>query len=118
MSKQYSIAVENGITRIVCLQKPTYEDATRMIDDVAENFPYEKRLWDFSKIQFDFSMQELMAISNYGKQKFLKPNRVAIIAPDDLAFGEMRVFQVYREQEEHSVARAFRTEAEALEWLR
>ena len=117
MSKNYSIECINGITRIQFSSKPSYSEAQTIIDDIAENFPYEKRLWDLSNIKFNFTMNEIKAISAYGKSKFLKPNKLAIIAPDDLAYAEMRVFEVYREQEEHAVARAFRVEKEALEWL-
>lgn len=118
MSNNYSIEFVNGITRIQFFNKPSYSETQAVIDDIAENFPYEKRLWDLSNIKFNFTMNEIKAISSYGKSKFLKPNKLAIIAPDDLAYAEMRVFEVYREQEEHAVARAFRAEKEAIEWLK
>ena len=117
MSKNYSIEYINGITRVQFSSKPSYSEVKTIVDDIAENFPYEKRLWDLSNIKFNFTMDEIKAIAAYGKTKFLKPNKLAIIAPDDLAYAEVRVFEVYREQEEHAVARAFRAEKEALEWL-
>ncbi len=117
-SKIYIIEYESGITRIGFSRKPTYEETKSAIDDLAENYPYEKRLWDFRDLEFDFTMDEIRAIAEYGKLKFIKPNRIAIIASDDLAYGQIRAFEVYREQEDHSVARVFRTEPEALEWLR
>ena len=55
-------------------------------------------------------------IAEYGKGKFTKPNRLAIYAIKDLAFGEMSQFEVYRE-EEKSAPRAFRDEKSAIEWL-
>ena len=62
-------------------------------------------------------MTEIKAIAEYGKSKFIKPNKIALIAPDDLAYGNMRQFIVYREQEEHSVACVFKNEREAILWL-
>jgi hypothetical protein len=58
-------------------------------------------------------------IAAYGKTKFPEKNRTAVVAPQDLAYGVLREFEVYREQEDdaHSLVRAFRTKPEALEWL-
>jgi len=88
-----------------------------IIDEITSNYPYEKRLWDLSKIKFKFTSDEIRAISEYGKSKFPMPNKLAIIATDELVFGEMRMFEVYREQEGHTAVCVFRTEPEALEWL-
>lgn len=118
MKSFYTIEYRDGITRVQFSKRPTFSDAQSVIDDIVENYPYERRLWDLSNIKFDFTMDEIEKIAEYGKRKFIKPNKVAIIAPDDLAFGEMRAFEVYREQEELSVARGFRNEEQALAWLR
>ena len=67
MSKNYSIEYINGITRVQFFTKPSFNDAQTAINDIADNFPYEKRLWDFSNIKFDFAMEEIKAIAGYGK---------------------------------------------------
>ena len=118
MRRKYTIEHFDGITEIRFSQVPTYGDAREAIDDIAANFPYEKRLWDFSDIDFDFTMDELRGIAEYGKMVFTQPNKVALVATKDLAFGELRAFEVYRDQVEHSVARVFRTRQEALAWLK
>jgi hypothetical protein len=117
MSKYYSIKHVNGITRIQFTKNPTYEEVQAVIDDIAENFPYIKRLWDFSNINFDLSIDEIKAIALYGKSKFINPNKLAIVAPDDRAYFKLHIFQAHRKQKKHSVANVFRTEQEALEWL-
>lgn len=117
MFKDYTIDHIDGITRIKFLKRPTLRDARAVVDEIAANYPYAKRLWDFRAISFDFSMDDLKSIAEYGKRKFTEANRVAIIAPGDLAYGEMRAFEVYRAEEDHAEARVFRTEEEALEWL-
>lgn len=117
MSKNYLIDYIDGITRIKFLHKPTYDEAKMAIDDIAENFPYDKRLWNISNIHFNFTIGEIMSIAEYGKTKFTKPNKIALVASDDLAYGEMRQFEVYREQENHSETKVFRGEQEAIEWL-
>jgi hypothetical protein len=118
MRKKYTIQHIDGITEIRCDQAPTYNNARAIIDDIAANFPYEKRLWDFSNVDFDFTMEELRSIAEYGKMVFTQPNKVALVATKDLVFGELRAFEVYRDQVEHATARVFRTRQEALAWLK
>jgi hypothetical protein len=112
----YQIEFENGITSIRFTKNPAYADLQKAIDDLANNHAYEFRLWDFSEIAFDLSMNEIQNIAEYGKEKFTKPNNAAIVAPQDLAYGVLRAFEVYRKQE-HAHARVFRTRQEALAWL-
>jgi len=116
MSEIYKIEYLNGITRIEFLKNPTYKDATTAIDDIAENYPYEKRLWVLS-FDFSFTEQEIKDISKYGKSIFINPNKIAIVANGDLAYGEMRQFMVYREEENKADACVFKTEEEAINWL-
>lgn len=118
MSKNYSIKHVNGITRIQFTKNPTFREAQNVIDDIVENFPYIKRLWDFTNIKFDFTMDEIKAISEYGKLKFIKPNKLAIVAPDNWAYIELQFFQNHRKQKEHSDVRIFRSVQEATKWLK
>ena len=117
MPKIHTIAYKDGITKIKFLTKPSYEQVKSIIDEIVENYPYERKLWDLSEINFDFSTTEIHMISEYGKLKFTKPNKIAIYALDDLAFGEMRQFGIYREEEGKAISRVFRNEHEAIEWL-
>ena len=117
MTETHSISHDNGITKIKFFVNPSYEQTKLIIDEVLENYPYEKRLWDMSEINFDFTTDEIKKIAAYGKLKFTKPNKLALFALDDLAFGEMRQFEVYREEEGKSLPRAFRSEQDAIEWL-
>ena len=117
MSKNSTITVDNGVTTIRFDAAPAYEAVRQVIDEIAAKYPYEIRLWDFSNIEFDFSMSDIRAIAEYGKLRFKKPSIVAIVAPDDRAYGEMRVFEAYREERGHATARAFRTLGEAKRWI-
>jgi hypothetical protein len=117
MSKTHLISHKNGITKIKFLVRPSFEQVKLMINEIAKNHPYERRLWDMSEIKFDFTADEIKKIAAYGKLKFIKPNRLAIYVLDDLAFGEMRQFEVYREEEGKSLPGVFRNEHDAIEWL-
>ncbi len=117
MSVTHLITLEDGITRIKFLAAPSLEQTKAIIDEIVENYPYEKRLWDMSEIKFDFTTDEIQEIAEYGKRKFVKANKLAVYATDDLAYGEMRQFAVYRHEENKATPRAFRSEKAAIEWL-
>jgi len=117
MSKIYIIEYINDILKIKFYDKPTFEEVQCAIDDIAENYHYEKRLWNLSESNFNFTTQEIINISKYGKSKLIQPNKIAIIATDDLVYGEMRQFMVYREDDTKAKACVFKTEEEAINWL-
>ena len=117
MTQVHSIELEDGIPCVRFSRRPTYDECRATVDDLADNYPYERRLWDMSVVDFDLTQDEIRAIADHGKLRFLRPNRAAFVAPQDLTFGLLRAFEVYREEEGHATARAFRTRPEALEWL-
>jgi len=117
MANTYTIEKVSPITVIVFAADPTLVDAKEAIDELAENNSYHLRLWDFSNVLFDFTLEEIKEIARYGKSKFLEQNRLAVVAPQDLAYGILRSFQVYREEDTHSVVNVFRKRHEAMEWL-
>ena len=117
MSDKFNISLEGEITVIEFLAETSYNEVKTMLDDVSENYPYEKRLFDMSNIKFNFSEREIKDIAEYGKKVFIKPNILAIFTKDDLAFGEMRQFMVYREEDGHAAAFVFKDKEEAMEWL-
>lgn len=117
MSSRYEIDQQGTVTIIRFFETPSYEETTLILDILAEKELYEKRLWDLTLIKFDFTMEEIKAIAEYGKKAFIKPNKSAFLAKDDLAFGEMRMLEVYRGQKEFAESRAFRDLDEAFHWL-
>ena len=116
MAETYTINVTEGVTIVRFSSEPGFHDIKSAIDDVAAMEPNNLRLWDFSVSGFNLSAAELSELAGYGKSKTFTPLRVAIVAPDDLAFGLSRMFKVYRENglSEH---RIFRTPEEAWAWL-
>ncbi len=117
MFSDYKIEHRDSVTFVHFSKRPNYGDAQVVLDDISANYPYEKRFYDFSDIIFDFTAEEIKRIAEYGKTVFLGPNAMAIYAPNDLTFGIMRAFEVYREQDSPTVARVFREKNEALVWL-
>jgi hypothetical protein len=117
MQDTYQITVDGEITYIKFHQPLTPEIARVVIDDVAENHPYEKRLWDFSSVDFVLTQDELIEISQYSREKFIKPSKLAIFAKSDFIFAEARQYGAYRGDENSNFC-AFRDFDKAIEWLK
>ena len=117
MEKVYSISHINGITEIKIFQSFNIEQGKKILDEIAENYPYERRFWDFSEVNLKYSMDELKLIAEYSKGLFNKPNKTAFYTLSDLTYGEMRQLAVFREEEGKAFASAFRIKQEAIDWL-
>jgi hypothetical protein len=115
MGTNYRIESKDGITTIRFSTSPGLDDISKAIDDVVEKYPSGLRLWDFSN-GFSLTNAELKKLGEYGKSKFATPSKVAVVAPNDLAYGVARVHDVYRENQLLE-QRIFRTEEEARAWL-
>lgn len=116
MSGFYTITSEAGVTRVRLHHQPDFNTIQRIIDDLAENHDYQHRLWDCSDARINMPMDEIRVLSAYERTRLKGPGKLAIIAPDDLTFGEMRAFGVYREDPLAKVM-FFRSEDKALSWL-
>ena len=116
MGTNYRIESKDGITTIRFSTIPGLDDICNAIDDVAANYKSELRIWDLSN-GFNLTDAHLKKLAEHGKSKFLMPSKVAVIAPNDLAYGLARIHDVYRE-DRLSEQRIFRTEHEARAWLK
>ena len=116
MSKNYTIENIDGITvtRFCC--NPSMDDFVAAYQEVAQLGRCGLRLWDLSE-GADVSAEELRELGKIGKQLFSTPSRVAVVAPQDVTFGLARAHEVYRAQDQY-VTRTFRTEQEAIAWLK
>jgi len=117
MKEIYTLSNIDGITKIKFAENPSYDLVKTIIDELAEKDLYMRRLWDLREINFDWSSDMLRDIAEYGKNKFLKPNKAAFVVDTDLAFGEMRMFMVYREEEDKTYPNVFRIYNKAIEYL-
>ncbi len=73
------------------------------------------RLW-ILEAGVNLQKEELVQIAQRGKEIWPVPSLAAIVAPDSLSYGLSRIYDVYREQEQHRT-RVFWTEQEARAWL-
>lgn len=116
MEKNYSIEVINRMSVTRFSQKPTLSEILSAMDDVSAMGEFRRRLWIFDtgvNLRYD----ELEKIGHHGKAIWPVPSKAAIVTPDDLSFGLARMHDVFREQEGVE-NRVFRTEREAMVWLK
>ena len=117
MAKNYSIDTTDGVTTVRFSKDPGVEDIRNAIDGVAENYLSKLRLWDLRSVGIKLNSSQKKQLVEYGKSKFLVPSKVAIVAPEDLAYGLKRMYEIYREEGLTETA-IFRTEQAARVWLK
>ena len=116
MKKNYTINIIDEIVTTRFSKKPNLTEAKNALDEVLEMGNFRLRLWVLED-GINLCNEEIEEIARYGKEKWPVPSKAAIVASDDLSFGIMRVHDVYREHEGHQI-HVFRTEPEALAWLK
>ena len=117
MDKNYSIDTVDGVTVVRFYKSLGIDEIRNAITDVAQNHLSDLRLWDFSKAEINLTSSQIEQLAKYGKAKFSIPSKVAIVAPEDLAFGLMRIYEVHREEDQAEI-KVFRSEQDAWGWLK
>lgn len=116
MTTNYEIASKEGITIITMLYEVTSDDLIGALHEIVASDAYERRLWDFTRVEFSLSIEEMRQVSDVSKSLIDRPNRVAFAVGDPLAYGKMRQFMVYRAGE-LTIPGVFNTCSEAYSWL-
>ncbi len=115
MARNYFIENADGIATIRFLRALTIEELLEVMDHVAQTVKCNRRLWDATG-RFTYTSQEVRRIAARGKEHWPSPARVAFWAADDLSFGLLRMFEVYRVQDNYET-KVFRDEQKARHWL-
>jgi len=116
MTTNYEIASKEGITVITMLYEVTRDDLLGALHGIVASDAYERRLWDFTKVEFNLSIEEMRQVSDVSESLMDRPNKVAFAVGDPLAYGKIRQFMVYRAGE-LTVPGVFNTCSEAYSWL-
>ncbi|MFC1524322.1 hypothetical protein ACFL6N_05985 [Thermodesulfobacteriota bacterium] len=115
--KNYSIDTIGGVTAVRFTQGAGVEDILNAIDDVAENYLNDLRLWDISDESLNLTGKEIRQLAKYGRSRFLLPSKVAIVASEDLAYSLRKTYEVYKDERLLSETRFFRSDQKARSWL-
>lgn len=116
MATNYEIVSEEGVTVITMLYAVTSDDLISALHEIVASDAYVRRLWDFTKVEFNLSIQEMRQVSDVSKSLIDRPNKVAFAVGDPLAYGKIRQFMVYRSGD-LTVPGVFNTRSEAYSWL-
>jgi len=115
MSTDFTFERNGDITKIRLHRQLTLDEILNVVDEIAQSDISNRRLWDLTDY-FNFESDEIAKIAERGRTHWPSSSRVAYIAADPLSFGLLRMFEVYREQENYET-RVFREEQDALKWL-
>ncbi|MDJ0748475.1 MAG: hypothetical protein QNJ11_03265 [Woeseiaceae bacterium] len=115
MSSNFIVEQQDGITTIRLTRRLPLEEFLSMIDDVARAGVGDRRLWDATG-NFNFSADEIRQIAARSKAVLPRAVCVAFVAADDLTFGQVRMFEAFREEAGFRT-KAFRDEQAARTWL-
>ena len=115
MSEIYSFEHSDGITVTRFARQLEFDDFIAALDEIRQRELMPRRMWDVTGV-FDFTAEQIQQIAKYSKRHFPSPARVAFLAADDLTFGLLRMFEAYREEDDH-ITRVFRDEQTARQWL-
>ena len=112
------IQIVDGVT-LATFQKPaSVEETKQVIRYLGRTGNYHRRVWDMSKIDFPFTMEELRDLAYYGRDKMGESSRIALVVKDTVGYGSLRAFSTYREGDNRAEARVFRSLDEAMQWVR
>ena len=115
MNSNFLVEEQDGITTLRLVRQLSVEELLQVLDDTRKLEVGNRRIWDATR-NFNFTADEVRTIANHGKVLWPGAARVAYVAEDDLTFGLVRMFEVFREQENYQT-KVFRDEPSARTWL-
>lgn len=107
---------EKGFYRVEIEGEASATALSRVVGEIADFPDSQKELWVATNIKLDLSNTEIIKLADLAKQMNMRPNKLAIVASNDLNFGLARIYAAHRETEENRLT-VFRNEESALEWL-
>ena len=112
----FRVSLEDGVACIQAMKPPEIKDIFAIGAELAEAGDYPKRLWDYSAINFPFSIDEVRDLGRSAKQMSRQNARIAVVVADDLGYGSMRVMAAHFENDSTSLG-VFRDKQKAIDWL-
>ncbi len=115
MSKNFVIHNPKGITYIKFTKEAELTDLLSAMDDIAARPDSDYRLWDMSN-GVRLSGQDVTKVAEYGMEKFTRPGKSAIIAPENVSFATVSLGTV-RHNDDLVEQQVFRSRQDAVAWL-
>lgn len=115
--KNFRTDNSDGISTVKFFSPPNFEDIKQAVTELMAGTPSNLRIWDFS-CGGDMDTDEVVKLAEFSKSiSTVVGSRVALIAGEDLPYGILRIYEVFR-QDNISESRVVRTREEALQWLK
>ncbi len=111
----------DGVTFATFLKPMTVDETKRVMRYLGKEGIHHRRIWDLSKIEFPFTVDELRELAYFGRETLGTPgetNRIALVVKDSVGYGSLRAFSTYREGDETAQSRVFRSLDEAVRWVK
>jgi hypothetical protein len=113
----YSVdSKESGFYHVKFQSPLSFEEILSAIEESEGFVNTERELWDLSGTDFNLSSDQLSIFAARTRRKTNKPQKTAIVALEDLAYGLARIYSVHREEQQTEV-NVFKSEEEAIRWL-
>ena len=119
MTVSFDFDSVEGVAVAVAHGQLTLEDIKQCITDLwrLHQGPTCRALWDLRDAEFNLGRSEVWTSADFAKQHSpYQELRMAFVASEDLEFGLLRMWEIFREGEGVQTS-VFRDREAALEWL-
>lgn len=105
-----------GRVRVYTVKTFSVDDFYNTVVKHEEMAHFDRRLWDIRGLTPTPTATELKRLAQLARDIASQPRRIALVATEDLYFGLLRMYSVYREDGEVSL-HIDRDREQALQWL-
>ena len=117
LPESISLDIVDGVAIATFLKPATVDETKQVIRYLGSTGTYHRRVWDLSKIDFPFTIEELRDMAYYGRDEMGEASRIALVVKDTVGYGSLRAFSTYREGDNIAKSRVFRSLDEAMQWV-
>ena len=118
MAFSYQINQGDEYLTITLNGKASKSDLKGVLDAVTVDgkIMHPKRLWDIRGCELDIAYDDWVELAGIAQSRDPNTGRGAVLVAKDVAYGQLRIYQAFRESESNDV-RVFRDEHEAIDWI-
>ena len=116
MSDNYQIEEQGEICIITLTKILNLKELVAVLDEVSHVTNKNRRVW-ITTGNFTLNSEDIRKVAERGKVLWPQNSRVAYVGEDDLSFGLLRIFEVFREEDNYET-KIFREKSEAINWLK
>ena len=118
MAFTYQIEQGDDYLTVALHGKASKSDLRGVLDAITVDgtLMHPRRLWDLRDCELNLAYNELVELAGVARSRDPVFGRGAVLVAKDLAFGQLRIYQAFRESDSNDVM-VFRNEEEAVAWI-